>query len=116
MYDAGQQRILNPYQLGPITMPTKTKLQEEIDYLTEVFNEWSEDEVIDYLIECMDEGVYDGDRSLKTQIRELGIERGTFIEVTQAQLDSVITSDGKKTCDFRLRKKMYVYSDDLCVS
>ena len=93
-----------------------TAIQDEREYLTETLTTYSPIEIEEELIQRMDEGMYDDNKPLKRQIRQMGIDSGHFVPVTQKQLDNVLTSYGKKRCDFRLNKIMYIWSDDIAVS
>ena len=93
-----------------------TTIQDEREYLTETLTSYSSAEIEEELIQRMDEGMYDDNKTLKRQIRQMGIDSGHFVPVTQEQLDNVLTSHGKKRCDFRLNKIMYIWSGDMAVS
>lgn len=95
----------------------KPKLKDEFEYLRETYSdEWSDEDIVHEIINRCDEGLYDDDRKMKREVREHAIEIGEYVEVTQEQLNRVHTSCGKKKCDFRMNKKMYVFKSDIAVS
>ena len=93
-----------------------TPIQDEREYLTETLTSYSPTEINEEMIQRMEEGMYDDNKPLKRQIRQMGINMGHFVPVTQEQLDSVLTSHGKKRYDFRMNKIMYIWVGDIAVN
>ena len=60
-----------------------TTIQDEREYLTETLTSYSPAEIEEELIQRMDEGMYDDNKTLKRQIRQMGIDSGHFVPVTQ---------------------------------